>query len=205
MFRSKKSPNELPDAAVEPQPPIESTEAVDIELPKTALRRPTVPQPARPLPATNFPFDMPRRGADLAPVANRVEAVLASQTAAVREKQMQIGRGVRLKGEIADCDKLVIEGEVEITAKNCRAIHIGAGGSFKGTFDVAEADISGDFEGDLIARDRLIVRPSGRAKGRLRYRHIIIEAGGVVTGEVSALDGDGAAPVAAAEPAGDGS
>ncbi|MGZ9112671.1 MAG: bactofilin family protein, partial [Rhodoplanes sp.] len=52
----------------------------------------------------------------------------------------------------------------------------------------AEADIGGHFEGNLVARERLTVRPTGRIRGSIRYAQITIEAGGQITGEMTMLD-----------------
>jgi len=68
-------------------------------------------------------------------------------------------------------------------------------GYFKGSAEVDEADINGHYEGDLIARERLIVRAGGHIKGKVRYGRIVIESGGEISGDMQALEsgGDGAA------------
>ena len=58
---------------------------------------------------------------------------------------------------------------------------------FKGSADVEEADISGRFEGELIARDRLVVRTGGLINGTIRYGCIVIESGGEISGDMQAL------------------
>jgi cytoskeletal protein CcmA (bactofilin family) len=60
-------------------------------------------------------------------------------------------------------------------------------GTFKGTAEIEKADVSGVFEGDLTVRDRLVVRRSGRVKGKLRYGSIQIEPGGEISGAVELL------------------
>ncbi len=54
--------------------------------------------------------------------------------------------------------------------------------------DVAEADISGSFDGELMAREHLIVRAGGHVKGKVRYGRIVIEAGGEVSGDMQTLE-----------------
>jgi len=99
-----------------------------------------------------------------------------------------VGRDIRLSGEITACDKLVVEGSVEVTLSNARVIEVAPTGHFKGTAEVDEADISGRYEGDLIARERLIVRAGGHIKGKVRYGRIVIESGGEVSGDMQTLE-----------------
>ena len=147
--------------------------------------RRTLPVAARPLGSPAF--DITRRGGE-------TTAGSRADSSSVRDKSLIIGRDVHLKGEIFACDKLVVEGDAEIALTGCRHLQIGAAGSFRGTAEVAEADIGGQFEGNLVARERLTVRPTGRVKGAVRYAQITIEAGGQSTGEMTRLD---AAPAGA--------
>ena len=60
-------------------------------------------------------------------------------------------------------------------------------GFFKGNVVVEEADISGRFEGELTVTSQLTVRAGGRVSGTIRYGKIVIEAGGEISGDMSAL------------------
>ena len=104
-------------------------------------------------------------------------------------KRLVVGRDIRLSGEITACDKLVVEGHIEVRLKDARVIEVSQTGYFKGNADVEEADISGNFEGELIARDRLVVRSGGRISGTIRYGRIVIESGGEISGDMQTLDG----------------
>ncbi len=141
--------------------------------------RRTLPVAARPLGSPTF--DITRRGGE-APAGSRIDPSSA------RDKSLIIGREVRLKGEISACDKVILEGDAEIALTGCRQLQIGAAGSFRGTAEVVEADIGGQFEGNLVARERLTVRTTGRVKGTVRYAQITVEAGGQIAGEVTMLD-----------------
>jgi len=61
-------------------------------------------------------------------------------------------------------------------------------GFFRGTAEVDEADISGRFEGSLIARQKLTIRKGGRIDGSVRYGRIVIESGGEISGDMAALE-----------------
>ncbi len=100
-----------------------------------------------------------------------------------QNRKLTIGPGVQLKGDIADCDTVVVEGHVEATAKS-RLIEITETGSFRGDIDVRTADVSGCFDGNLNVNERLTIRSTGRVSGKIQYNTIEIEVGGRIAGDV---------------------
>jgi cytoskeletal protein CcmA (bactofilin family) len=105
-----------------------------------------------------------------------------------------VGPDVKLKGaEILDCDTLVVEGRVEATMDS-RVIRIADQGSFIGKVSIDIAEIHGVFEGDLTARSQLIIHATGRVSGKIRYGKLVIDEGGELCGEISALASEGRAP-----------
>ena len=54
--------------------------------------------------------------------------------------------------------------------------------------EIEIAEISGQFDGELTARDRLIIRGTGRVSGIIRYRQLEIESGGQIAGTVEVLE-----------------
>lgn len=99
-------------------------------------------------------------------------------------KTLFVGREIGLNGEITACDRLVVEGQVEASLKDCQAIEIGETGLFKGDAEVRDADIRGRFEGKLTVHGRLMVRSAGKISGELRYGQLEIECGGQIVGQV---------------------
>ncbi len=97
---------------------------------------------------------------------------------------LSVGRGITLSGEVNSCDKLLIEGSVDAKLTNCRAIEIAESGLFKGSTSIDEAEIRGRFEGDLIIRNRLLIKATGRVSGTIRYGQI--ECGGQIFGDIQA-------------------
>lgn len=97
---------------------------------------------------------------------------------------LTVGNDILLKGEIATCDRLVIEGRVEAKLSEVHTVEIAECGSFKGTAEVEDAEISGVFEGDLIVRNRLVVYATGEVRGNIGYGEIEIERGGKLTGQI---------------------
>ncbi len=108
-------------------------------------------------------------------------------------KMLVVAREIVLAGEINSCDRLVVEGKVEATMKDCREIEIAETGTFKGQVEFDRADISGVFEGELTAREHLVVRATGRITGKVRFGELEIERGGQIIGDVQVF-GNGAAP-----------
>jgi cytoskeletal protein CcmA (bactofilin family) len=104
-------------------------------------------------------------------------------------KRLIVGQGIRLSGEISSCDRLVVEGAVEATLNDTRALEIAESGRFTGGCEVEEADISGVYEGDLTVRKRLFVRGTGKLTGTVRYGELELERGGQIAGNISVLDG----------------
>lgn len=97
---------------------------------------------------------------------------------------LTVGNDILLKGEIATCDRLVIEGRVEAKLSEVHTVEIAECGSFKGTAEVEDAEISGIFEGDLIVRNRLVIYATGEVRGNISYGEIEIERGGRLTGQI---------------------
>lgn len=115
---------------------------------------------------------------------------------------LNVGREITLSGEVNSCDKLLIEGSVDAKLTNCRAIEIAESGLFKGSTSIDEAEIRGRFEGDLIVRNRLLIKTTGRVSGTIRYGQIEIECGGQIFGDIQAQPAGKSAKVAAsADPA----
>ena len=100
---------------------------------------------------------------------------------------LTVGHGIELKGEIATCDRLVIEGQVDATLNNVHTMEIAEGGSFKGAAKIEEAEISGLFDGDLEVRGRLIIYSTGKVRGKISYGEIEVERGGQLTGEIKII------------------
>ncbi len=108
-------------------------------------------------------------------------------------KILVIGREIVLNGKIDSCDRLVVEGQVEAKMKDCCEIEIAESGTFKGQVEFDRADISGIFEGDLTAREHLVVRATGRITGKVRFGELEIERGGQLIGDVQIFGQDAVA------------
>jgi cytoskeletal protein CcmA (bactofilin family) len=132
------------------------------------------------------------------PVASTPAAAVAA-TSSTNEvgSKLIVGPNIKLKGvEITDCDTLVVEGRVEATMDS-RVIQIAEHGAFKGAAGIDIAEIRGEFDGELTAREKLVIYATGKVSGKIRYGKIVIEEGGQLTGDVRAATASDSQGIAA--------
>ncbi len=143
--------------------------------------RPAGAPPQSPMasPMGNSSNPAPRQAA--APSTTPMSAANAKSS----KRILTVGNDILLKGEIATCDRLVIEGAVDATLKDVHTVEIAETGSFKGTAEIEDAEISGIFEGTLVVRNRLTIYATGKVRGKISYGEVEIERGGQLTGEIN--------------------
>ena len=157
-------------------------------------QRPGTPVARRPgepaSPATQRPEPLP------APAASKA----GDKPDNIQGSKLIVGPDIKLKGaEISDCGTLVVEGRVEAVLDSL-AIQIAEQGAFSGRVVIDVAEIHGHFDGDLLARTKLVVHATGQVSGKIRYGKIVIEEGGEVSGDVRSLASERAATTASAGP-----
>jgi len=99
-------------------------------------------------------------------------------------KTLTVGRDISLKGDITECDSLIVEGRIDATLNSARALEVSRGGRFVGTATVETATISGRFDGDLDVKLALRITATGKITGNVVYGRLEIEQGGEVLGDV---------------------
>jgi cytoskeletal protein CcmA (bactofilin family) len=116
--------------------------------------------------------------------ANAIGAT-ESQAPATNEggSKLIVGPNIKLKGELTDCDTLVVEGRVEATIDS-RVIQIAEHGAFKGSAEIDIAEIRGEFDGELTVRQKLVIYSTGKVSGKVRYGKVVIEEGGQLAGDI---------------------
>jgi cytoskeletal protein CcmA (bactofilin family) len=203
MFKRRKKAGDL---TAPPSTPDEARTETNDNPPLPPLRRgPSLPEPATlsPQAAADRPdpnrSDLPRRMPDLAqpisqPPRRAPPALMPSAVAtpikqpdSTDGKRLTVGREICLSGEITACEVLVVEGKVEASLSDSRAIEIAEGGFFKGNAEIDNAEIAGRYEGNLTVRDRLLVRATGKVSGQVRYRRLEVELGGEIMGDLQVL------------------
>lgn len=115
-------------------------------------------------------------------------ATIRGSDADLDGKRLVIGKQIRMSGEIPGCVKLVVEGKVEATLSDVKAIDITANGTFKGTAEVESAVIAGIYEGTLKVNVHLEVAASGTVKGSVSYKTIMVANGGKLLGTIESIE-----------------
>ena len=194
MFRRKDNESSHPPEVGSDAPPRPLGETRPAATPSSPGAKP--PEPPRrqvevPTPPGNTPF---LSSGERQPPPSASTAPAASSPAAAAEpanKRLIVGQGISLSGEITACDRLIVEGDVQVTLNETKAIEIAKTGRFtNGKAEVDEAEISGVYEGDLTVRNRLLIRATGKVRGNVRFGELEIERGGKLSGSVSMLSNE---------------
>ncbi len=148
-------------------------------------RTPAAPRVSESRTATSAPVAAPVAHTQNTP--SSIHTTEKSPPAKVNRRVLTVGNDILLKGEIATCDRLVIEGRVEAKLSDVHTVEIAECGSFKGTAEVEDAEISGVFEGDLVVRNRIVIYATGEVRGNISYGEIEIERGGRLTGQIKTV------------------
>ena len=97
--------------------------------------------------------------------------------APVGSQDIHVGPSTRLSGGFNTLGMMIVDGRVDdgdIAADRLVVSHIG---ELQGHATVHRAEISGVFDGDLVAADEVIVRPTARLAGRVRCQRLVIHRG----------------------------
>ena len=114
--------------------------------------------------------------------------------------QLVVGPNIKMNGvEVTDCDTLIVEGHLEATLDS-RLIQVGETGVLSGNASMDVAEIWGRLEGEFTIRQQLIIHPSGRVNGCIRYGKIRVEDGGLISGDISTLSGATESAATSTEP-----
>lgn len=145
--------------------------------------------PNNPPPGPGFRPEAPRRIVDI-PAAPRRSTAGGYEERPVQQsaRKLIVGPEISLSGEIKSCDHLVVEGRIEAVIKDCRTIEIAERGQFKGSAEIDEAVIGGQFDGDLVVNGRLTLLSQGLVAGTIRYGELAVEAGGRMIGKIEPLE-----------------
>ena len=98
-----------------------------------------------------------------------------------------IGHGVQINGEIKKADEVQIDGEADVTMKTDNLV-VGATGDCKGDIETHNADIWGNFDGDIKASGTLTIQEQGKVQGKIEYQNLQIKLGGKISGDIKLSD-----------------
>ena len=98
-----------------------------------------------------------------------------------------IGHGVAINGEIKKAEEVQIDGEADVTMKTDNLL-VGATGDCKGDIETHNADIWGNFDGDIKASGTLTIQEEGKVSGKIEYQNLQIKLGGQISGDIKRSD-----------------
>lgn len=98
-----------------------------------------------------------------------------------------VGRDIQVKGQIDECQTLIVEGRVEASLR-AKRLEVRRGGTFLGAAEVEQAVVAGTFDGTLHVAEELRIGANGRAQGEIFYGRIAIDTGGVIAGTVGTVE-----------------
>ena len=97
----------------------------------------------------------------------------------------QIGKSLRLKGEITGSEDLLIDGEVEGTIElKENSLTVGPNGSVKADVSARSIIVMGHLRGNVRAGEKIEICKTGSLEGDLSTARIVIEDGAVFRGSI---------------------
>jgi len=152
--------------------------------PPTAAPQPS-PPPQAPSPA---PPPVAAARAPEPPRQNRVAAT--------------IGPSIAIKGDVTGEEDLIVEGRIEgkILLK-ANSVTIGRNGRVKANVYANSIMVEGEVEGDLIGKDEVVIRQSGKVKGNVAAPRVVLDSGARFQGSIDMEQQSQSRPAAEAKPA----
>ncbi|MDA1315127.1 MAG: polymer-forming cytoskeletal protein [Acidobacteria bacterium] len=102
--------------------------------------------------------------------------------------QAQIGKALKLKGEITGSEDVYIDGEVEGTIElRDNGLTVGPNGNVRAHVKARSITVLGRLEGNVTASERIEIRKTGSLEGDLVTPRVVIEDGAVFRGSIDIL------------------
>jgi len=98
----------------------------------------------------------------------------------------RIGKKVNIKGKFDFKGTVVIDGNISGKIKSDGLIRISRTGIVQSSIEVNEAEISGQFMGEMITTGTVRIKPGGKFEGKLTQKNgasLVIEKGGLLKGK----------------------
>ncbi len=96
-----------------------------------------------------------------------------------------IGASIRLNGELAGGEDLLVEGRIEGSVELAQnALTVGGKGRIAGSAHARAIHVEGEVEGNLTADEVLVLRKSARVRGDLVSPRVVIEDGARFKGSI---------------------
>ena len=115
-----------------------------------------------------------------------------------------LGKAANLQGDLEFAGGLHLDGRihgnVRSSASDGGALSVSESGFIEGSVEVTSIVMNGTVNGDMVARERLVLGEKARVNGNVHYGVIEMASGAVITGKLVPLNSDGrTAPAADAQ------
>jgi cytoskeletal protein CcmA (bactofilin family) len=112
-----------------------------------------------------------------------------------------LGKAANLQGDLEFAGGLHLDGRingnVRSSAADGGALSVSESGFIEGRVEVTSIVMNGTVNGDMVARERLVLGEKARVNGNVHYGVIEMASGAVITGKLIPLNNDGnSAPAA---------
>jgi cytoskeletal protein CcmA (bactofilin family) len=124
--------------------------------------------------------------AEVPQLADRKKRRLAD---AMGEPATIVGRGTEFRGEILGDSHLLVMGIIRGESGLECSVTLAEGATWVGSLRGTDLVIAGTVEGDIIATDRVEIRPPARIFGSVSAARIAIGEGAVIEGEIHMTSG----------------
>lgn len=104
---------------------------------------------------------------------NKTRVLKAVQTS----EDIHVGPNTQLSGGFNTNGMMIVDGRVDSADISSDRLIISHIGNLEGKAVVQRAEISGVFDGDLVAGDEVIVRPTAKIAGTVRCQKLVIHRG----------------------------
>lgn len=92
-------------------------------------------------------------------------------------EDIHVGPNTQLSGGFSTNGMMIVDGRVDSADVEAERLVLSHIGELEGTVSVQRAEISGNFNGNLIASDEVVVRPTARIAGNVRCQKLVIHRG----------------------------
>jgi cytoskeletal protein CcmA (bactofilin family) len=121
------------------------------------------------------------RSTEARQLADRKKRRLAD---AMGEPATIVGPGMEFRGEILGDSHLLVMGTIRGDSGLDCSVTLAEGATWIGSLRGTDLVIAGTVEGDIVARDRVEIRPPARIFGSVSAARIAIGQGAVIEGEI---------------------
>lgn len=108
-------------------------------------------------------------------------------------KAAVIGAGIKINGEISGNENLLIEGQVDGRINLAgNDVTIGKSGRVVADVSAKTIRVAGEVNGDLKAKERVVISGSGNVRGNVIAPRVVLEDGAIFKGSIDMDPGDSA-------------